>query len=234
MTVVHGSTRHQLFKEVTMQLSRIKKLFSCVAGLFAVAAISTLSPAAGADVAVSFDPGSGSVLSGGFTLGWTFTPTSNITVTDIGWWDHNLDGLVEDHDVAFWEDGTMTLMGGGTVDGTATLDGEFMYVSLGVPINLLAGTTYVIGGSNDLEDYTYSVTGLTTGADITYGQNRYEFGSSLTYPSLTFGPSEPGYFGPNFKYSLTGAAVPEPGTYAMGAGMGLAALLSFRRKRARK
>ncbi len=38
------------------------------------------------------------------TLGWEFTAHENITVTDLGIWDQGMDGLVESHEVAIWDD----------------------------------------------------------------------------------------------------------------------------------
>lgn len=213
-----------------MQFCSVKKRFSCAMGVAAIAAMCAFSSAARADVAITSLTGGNTIVAPGtdYSLGWKFTANSNMAVTAFGWWDNNHDGLVQSHDVGIWTDGGGTLLGSGTVAGGlgGTLVGDFRYTDLGGPILLTAGQSYVIGGVNGTEDYLYGTVATTSGS-LTYNEDRWDPASILTYPSQTAPGSENAYFGPTFAF----AAVPEPGTYAMGAGMLLSALLAFRKKR---
>lgn len=177
--------------------------------------------------------------SGTYTLGWTFTPTANVTVTGLGWWDKGNDGLLASHDLGIWSVSGGPALGTATVGAglSGTLDNGFRYAAPGSPFNLLANQTYVIGGVSDGGDeWAYNVTNKTMSPDITFGESRFDVNSTplvLQLPSSHYAPVNDAYYGPNFKYTLTGgASVPEPGTYAMGAGMLIAGVMGFRRRRA--
>lgn len=203
---------------------------SFVAILAALAAV-LIVPSARADEAVTGFTPSFIGTNPALNLGWSFTPTTNITVTGLGWWDHNQDGLLVSHDIGIWTDGTMLLQGSDTVASAmaGTLVGEFRYKTLGIPINLTAGTTYVIGGVAGTDDATGPVTGLTMSPSVTFGESRISVAGTLTYTGTHFGFNDPGIFGPNFQFF---ASAPEPGSIAMGAGMVLSALFAFRKRRA--
>ncbi|PYK29980.1 MAG: hypothetical protein DME57_08420 [Verrucomicrobia bacterium] len=162
------------------------------------------------------------------TFGWSFTLSSTISVTDLGYFDFGGNGLNEAHDVGIWTS-TGTLMVSATVPaGTAgTLVGDFRYVL--VSPTLLAPGDYVIGGfesgsSGDPVEVQAST--ITTASMITYDGSRSTAGAALTFPSGDASANGNSYFGPNFEFT----AVPEPTTIGLLLFGGLG-LCRFARKR---
>lgn len=174
---------------------------------------------------------------------------SGVSVSELGVWDFNDDGLTEAHVVAVW-DQSQTLLGQTTLTtGGGTLIDHFRYNSV-TPFVLTGsvdGTAYRIGayynvnnGNSDV--ILRNVTSLTDTAEIDYlagyWTNSYSGGApGIIYPST---PSTEGisYFGPNFRYTALppgvggGGAVPEPSTLVM-FGVGTIGLMIAARKRRR-
>lgn len=82
-----------------------------------------------------------------YTCGFSFAPTEDIQVTDLGQWDDASDGLGADAPVGLWT-GAGVLLASTTVPaGTAgTLVGQYRYVSI-APVLLQAGQQYVIASA---------------------------------------------------------------------------------------
>jgi hypothetical protein len=134
------------------------------------------------------------------SVGFVFTPKVNVTITELGYYDHNGDGLAIDHPVTLFNStGTTrlaeTTVRAGTVD---TLRGKFRYRSI-TPITLTAGTTYVLAGyhnasSGDVEGYgnfSSTITGYVTDSrlNIVSGAARYVYyagGTPLPFPANTY------------------------------------------------
>lgn len=86
-------------------------------------------------------------LHGSVTVGWEFTPQSDIRVTELGFFDLGQDGLNISHDVGIWDESEQLLVSATVAYGTAApLIGEYRYASVG-PILLGAGQTFVIGAT---------------------------------------------------------------------------------------
>ena len=88
----------------------------------------------------------GASAGGSLTIGWAFSPNNPITITELGWFDDNADGLTSSHPTAIWgTDGTLI----GSVDipaGTATrFESNFRYEAT-PPISLNANTEYIVAG----------------------------------------------------------------------------------------
>lgn len=183
------------------------------------------------------------------SLGYTFTPTSNITVTALGYVN---DGYGYTHTVQIWQvtkdptnyagDGTGFAVPGATaaVTTTATTGNvpqtTFNYVSI-TPVQLQAGVHYEVM-ANDADDLVTSGTvsgiGYWVNADntfdsrITYGEPAYTYGFGNLFGTSTVSANFVGDIGPNFLIA------PEPSTLAAFAFTGLGALGLMLRARKRR
>src|SRR5437868_349178 len=161
------------------------------------------------------DPGTGIAdISPGATVGFDFTVGSSpLLVTSLGLWDENQDGFANSHMVGLW-DNSGNLLGSVTISPSTTdpLLGEFRYATLGSPVTLLAGTTYVLGGSYvRLDADHYLGTGQRTfNPAVASGNARFRTGAGFVFPVGNTG--NPGSFvGPNAQFTVVGS-VPDVGT----------------------
>lgn len=170
------------------------------------------------------------VNTGTWTLGYSFLVNSPITVTGLGVFDDNSDGLNVSHDVGLWDaNGNLlasTTVGAGTV---APLNGFYRMASIS-GVSLTAGNIYYVGSVNGIDNdgWLQDPSSLVAAPEITYLSRQFEFsGGGLVFPDLA-GSGSTGYFGGNFEFGTS--TVPEPGSLLMlGSGV-LAAAGAFRRK----
>ena len=170
--------------------------------------------------------------SGGDQLyGWIFSVNTPITVTSLGVYDENSDGLSISHDVGIYRQSDQLLLGSTTVpSGTAgTLLDTFRFESVS-PFALATGTYVIVMTmpqfNSDLQ--VANATSFTTASEITYITSAFDDGSALAFPNPAFnGAFAPGMFGANFTFS--DSSVPEPSTYSA-LGLGLTALLLLARR----
>ena len=187
--------------------------------LAAASAMLVAAPAAAQTLAVSgFTGGVNANLSGQDlprTVGWDFTPTANITVTELGFFDLDGDGLALSHDIGIWaSDGT--LLGGTTIAAGVgdTLINGFRFTDIS-DLVLTAGQTYVIGAVIQLDpngdNYFLNPATVASDAMIGYGRGlRSDANSGFAMPTVD---ANSGRFGPNFRFLQS--AIPEPTTWAM-------------------
>ncbi len=188
-----------------------------------------------ADV-IAITPGTGglenNLWNGNSTIGYDFTLTSSVTVTELGFFDANLaEGPADSHPVGIWNsDGT--LLASATVPSGAPsllIDG-FDFVSIS-PVVLGPGS-YAIGAYGLMtspDQFEFGESGSTTIAGLTLGGAVETFDTGLTFPTSPEAFATEGYFGPDF---LVGQAVPEPSTITLLAlPFGLVVLFSIRRRR---
>jgi hypothetical protein len=155
-----------------------------------------------------------------FTLGFEFSATQAITVTQLGVFDNNQVGLVDSHLVGlFAMDGTLIASATVASGTTEPLVNQFRYQSI-APVTLTAGT-YFLGAlyltGDDGLLFPGDSTGFATAPAITFIESTYAGGSTLSPPTSPFN-DEPGYFGPNLIFTT---AVPEPSSLLM-LGVGIA------------
>lgn len=190
------------------------------------------------------------------TIGWSFRPTTDITITALGLLDIGADGLVDPHEVGVWQSsGTLlaqTLIPEGT--GTTRI-GNFRYVDI-QPLLLASGQDYVIGalylaasapglGPSDSDPDRDSFQGAFNNAnaprsfapEIEFLETRFgtqQIGN-LILPNQTT-PNASALLGPGFLFEATETpsvtAIPEPASFAVFAA-GLT-ILGFGRRWSRK
>ncbi|MGQ5700964.1 PEPxxWA-CTERM sorting domain-containing protein [Sandaracinobacteroides sp. A072] len=153
-----------------------------------------------------------------FTRGFSFELTQSVLVDSLGWYDHNRDGLANSHQIGIWDSNGSLVLGGTVSAGTAgELDGFFRYTTALSGNAQLAAGTYVIGGLSTASDvlvYGFSPSAIQFGPELQYLANARNSNAIFSRPDLTQSNLDIGLFGPNFRYTLSGA-VPEPSTWAM-------------------
>ena len=218
----HGFTPFSL---LASRFSLLASRFSLTRGTLAaltLLGIAALPQAAHAQTP-AFTPPAGPItadLSAIITVGYTFTVgASAISVTDLGYFDVDLDGLTSSHVVSIWN-GAGTQLGTGTVPAgvAGTLTGDYRYVSLGgSPIALSANTTYTIGATTtatgDETPIFVSVGAVAAASGVSLGAARATSGANTFATTDAFGAGH--YMTPNFKFILGSTSAPEPGTLAL-------------------
>lgn len=149
-----------------------------------------------------------------FTLGFQFSTNSAITVTSLGVFDSDQDGLNEQHPIGLWDDAGTLLASAIVPDGSSgMLVNQFRYVSI-APILLNSGGVYRIGALDNGVDPLIgpgAATDFVTDMAISFLGNSFIMGGTLTDPPL--GGTNPAFFGPNFLFRT--AAVPAPGVLGL-------------------
>jgi Domain of unknown function (DUF4082) len=145
------------------------------------------------------------------TLGYAFTVSSPVTVTNLGLFDFGNDGLNTSHAVTIWTSTGTQLVQTTIPAGTgATLTDGFRYVSI-APFQLAAGT-YTIGGFYAAStDFSLEAASITSASGVSYAGSRSAIG--FTFPSGDAIAVLNSYFGPNFQFITgVGAPTPDPGS----------------------
>ena len=211
-------------------LPKITTAKSLVGSLFAVALIAWNPLQTQANtIAFSISGGNATVfLFGDITLGYAFTTSSPIKVTNLGVFDAFNNGLVASHAVTLWTSTGTQLVQATIPAGTGgTLIDGFRYVSI-APFSLPAGT-YTIGGTYDGSlDAAQTDTTITGASGLSYVDGRSDFGFTFPSGDLFNFPGN-GYFGPNFEFT-TGVATPDSGSTVSLLGCALLGLAALRRK----
>lgn len=200
-------------KTPSRSLDFYQPTFALIAALFA--ALIALCPGQmRADtIALNFTSSGNTFLSGAGddTLGWSFSLTSSVTVTQLGVWDNGGNGLIQPHQITIWDStGTVIEATALVPSGTAaTLTNGFRYVALGSSV-LLGPGTYTIGAyfapfGDDAAILASAVAGTSP---VTYTGSRSETGNA--YPAGDAFSLSNSYFGPNFQFTVS--SVPDRGS----------------------
>jgi hypothetical protein len=167
---------------------------------------------------------------GGYAVGYDFTPSTTLSVTDLGYYDNGNDGLAVNHNVGIYVVSNQTLVASALVLTNDTLHiNQYWYHDI-TAVTLNAGVTYrAVAVTTSGEGWAYNpFDGAnptpTPNPSLTLGNTGYFVGSNgnLIYPEGTNGK----WFAvANF---LVASPVPEPSAAAL---LGLGGLLLIRRKR---
>jgi hypothetical protein len=188
------------------------RLALCAAAFLGLAAASSLSHAA--ELGVGFSGGFLSIDEANVTLGYTFTPTTNIAVVDLG--IDNTGSLGDPVSgalaVGVW-DATGNMVAFTTVNpNTALSQDGFLFAPI-TSTALSAGQAYTIGAFYPEGTDFVDVNAVITSPDIIFGQSTAVAGSVLTEPQVHYEGGAT--FGPGFLFDVGQVAVPEPTSFAL-------------------
>lgn len=182
-------------------------------------------------------PGSGGFQNSNYgsnvTVGWGFSLTDTVTVTDLGYFDGNA-GLTDAHPIGIWNSiGNLITSATVPSGAAANLLSGFRFVPI-APVVLVPGAYSIGGYANDTspDQFRFEVSSVTTVAGLSFGPaNLFTRANSLTRPTTPADAfSQDGYFGPDFLVSSP-IIVPEPGGIGMSL-LGLAIVMGCRFRRA--
>jgi VPDSG-CTERM motif len=162
------------------------------------------------------------------TLGYSFTLSSPVRVTNLGLFDSANDGLVQSHTVTIWTSTGMQELQATIPAGTSgTLINGFRYVSI-APFLLVPGA-YTIGGFyGQNSDFSLVQASITSASGVSYVGSRSARNLFVFPTGDAFGFSN-GYFGPNFQFT-TAVPTPDSGFTVSLLGFALLGLAALRRK----
>lgn len=167
-----------------------------------------------------------------YTLGFKFTVDSAVSITSLGVFDDEGNGLGARAQVGLWDTSGNLLTSAFVGAGLAgDLEGVFRYADIS-PYALVAGTEYVIGSyTTDLASSLGTGQGGTGSVDslVNIIEDRFSnFNSAFSFADTTNSNAGGAWLGANFRYEAV--SVPEPTSLAL-AGLSLFALAAFRRQR---
>jgi len=162
------------------------------------------------------------------TGGWQFTLGGSVSLTALGFWDEDGNGLAVSHQVGLWNDSGILLASvvvdnSGVTVLSAHPSGNWIFNDLGGPVVLGPGI-YAVGAVLDLNDFhRHKLSGATPLLVDSFApvisSVGYVFspGLGFAFPSST--SSSTGPYGANLMFDI----VPEPSTAVL-LGVGLLAL----------
>jgi hypothetical protein len=167
--------------------------------------------------AYSFDSVGASAVQTDLSLGDTFTVSSPITVTSLGYFNETGAGFLTPHEVGIFNAAHVliadTVLAAGS--GDPLIDG-FRYQSIS-PLTLTPGQQYNLVGEAEVGDpWAYIVNGLSVASPITLGTVYYLYQSDNVLRDTTLYGSPYSwqvYAGPNFQF--TTSTIPEIPTWTM-------------------
>ncbi len=170
----------------------------CVLGLASVASGQAVTGYSGGSQYGSYygtDPGD--------VVGYRFTVSSPLEVSDLGIWNADSDGLTAAHQVGIW-DASQALLASASPAPGGTVVGSWTYAAI-TPITLSPGQTYTIGAlytATDGDSYLSGATSMTTAAEVAWVQSVYPASAGLGFVFPASNSTSYGRFGPNFLFTV--------------------------------
>jgi hypothetical protein len=144
-----------------------------------------------------------------YTFGSEFTVDSACSVSALGFYDHNQDGISGSNPVGLW-DNTGTLLAMTSVSNADALRGVFRYHALASPVALTAGQNYRIGAlTNGIDASAFDAPGFVVDSRITFIRQRYSNQTGVLNFPLNDNGTSPGIFGAGMLLSSGAVAAPE-------------------------
>ena len=165
----------------------------------------TWTPGAKPIPAATFPAQEGTTAVGEAATGWVFTPTVDIQVTHLGYFDDSGDGLRHDHPAGIFDMATKKLLVKTIVRRQSPLEASYRFVKI-APVTLKAGREYAVV-AYAMPPFDPEVNwpeGLVWAPEIEVGDNVYTETSKLAYPTAHTSDL---YLTPNFKFRPTFASV---------------------------
>jgi hypothetical protein len=193
-------------RTITIGETRLKK--------FLVLALLTVGTSFASTIAMTTSGGSSAGLADGITFGWSFAVNGPISVTSLGYYDENQDGLDTDHEVGIFDSNGVLLISTTVSSGTGgTLSNGFKMASI-TPLSLAAGTYTIAGFSQNTTDRALFNATLTTAPEISFIEGYiYTFDPQFAFPQTTV--SGISLTSVNFEFD---AETPEPSTMLLSLG----------------
>lgn len=167
----------------------------------------------------------------GDVVGWRFTVNTPITVTHLGVWNADTNGLgaglTANHRIGIWDTNTQGLLTSTSAGPGGTVVGAWTYASTN-SVNLVPGVNYTIGaeynagGGDDGDNYVSSPSSVNLNSAVNLLQGVFPAATDLGFVFPTGNTANLGRHGPNFLF------VPAPGAAAL---LGLGGLAAARRRR---
>jgi hypothetical protein len=167
------------------------------------------TPALG-DINASFHLGGGIITNYAYAHGWWFTPTTDITLTRLGLWDEDQDGLAQGHDVGIFEVANPSVaLATAFIDSSDPLSGDSRFEAVDSVV-LSAGTAYYLLANNFMIDrYVYGSGNVGFAPEINWLGYSYSLTSNSIFCYPIHAQGLPGDLGPNFQYIPVVSPCPE-------------------------
>ncbi len=163
------------------------------------------------DIALTITNTSGGTTNtSGWSSGFAFTVSETISVTELGKFDHEGDGL-GGTDVGLYNVGTGALLASASLVGASfelTTGPRAYFATLTTPVELVTGTEYAIMAVTNSGENIVWGRGSTFASEITLVQGRANSGSTLTGTyAQTHTNGTDAFSGGTFKYNVSGTPV---------------------------